>query len=819
MSVRAESIYALLPAVYRIRDAKMADERGGVGPLHALVSAIAEQFAQLDDNIDQLYDDLFIETCAKWVVPYIGDLIGARGIAALPGNRFTERAFVANTMAYRRRKGTAAVLEQLARDVTGWNASAVEFFERLATTRYLNHLRLPGPGARGNVSLSDVRDEVELEAIGTPFDHLTRTADVRHIASRRGLYNIPSVGIFLYRLWDYTVTDAPAFQLDPQRYLFDALGKSIQLFSSPAPEEEIARLAEPINVPLPLTRRALARDLRRVAASLFYGPGKSLFITIDGAGVAREQIDVCDLSDVAGGWAHMPAARIALDPVLGRLVIPTVLSPASSVRVSYAYGFSDDIGGGEYERTASLVVTAPPVKVAAADLQQGLNQIAVQGGAVEITDNAYFAGTLALTSHVRGRDIEVRAAAQRRPTLVLSSDWPIAGDEPFEATLNGLLISGAIRVPRFTPSGGVNRLTVLRLRHCTLVPGSRPAIFSLPAPPAPPTLIVELPDVAIEIEDSIVGAIRATDDARVWIKNSVVDAGGETAPAFADLGGDGAGAPLDIRNTTVIGKVWTQTMTLASSTIFLGALAADDRMDARQCVPSGCRKAARGSRTSRQDRGCRGSITASRHRRPTPHGCGRCSRRRGGATRGTRNSVRTVRPRSRAVAPTAPRWARFTISSSPARSQREDQPRRVPALRARGRDLLRDIARRGANMPGDYSRRILRPPQALCRASSCSRGAYSSTPTGTSSSHAALSDADREHRRHRPDRACRSATADSRWRRGPAAAISPSRRAASYVDGLLCELDAPATYTRQPHLPNPDFTVPASSVRLPARGV
>jgi len=32
-----------------------------------------------------------------------------------------------------------------------------------------------------------------------------------------------------------------------------------------------------------------------------------------------------------------------------------------------------------------------------------------------------------------------------------------------------------------------------------------------------------------------------------------------------------------------------------------------------------------------------------------------------------------------------------------------------------------------------------------------------------------------------------------------------------YVDGLLCELDDPASYTSQPFFPNPDFTVPVSS--------
>lgn len=32
-----------------------------------------------------------------------------------------------------------------------------------------------------------------------------------------------------------------------------------------------------------------------------------------------------------------------------------------------------------------------------------------------------------------------------------------------------------------------------------------------------------------------------------------------------------------------------------------------------------------------------------------------------------------------------------------------------------------------------------------------------------------------------------------------------------YVDGLLCELDQPVTYTAQPHFPNPDHTTPATS--------
>src|SRR5215470_5779752 len=135
MSFDVDRLYELLPAFYRLRDIEQGE------PLKAMLAVIAEQIAVLEEDLNQLYDDQFIETCAEWVVPYIGDLVGTRGLFVFPNATFSQRAQVANTIAYRRRKGTAAVLEQLARDVTAWPASAVEYFQLLATTQYMNHLR------------------------------------------------------------------------------------------------------------------------------------------------------------------------------------------------------------------------------------------------------------------------------------------------------------------------------------------------------------------------------------------------------------------------------------------------------------------------------------------------------------------------------------------------------------------------------------------------------------------------------------------------------------------------------------------------------
>src|SRR4249920_2982802 len=101
MNPEAERLYNLLPAVYRVRD---ADQGGALG---ALCEVIAEEIAALRENLDQLYDDQFIETCAEWVAPYIGDLIGYRPIHGVTPRTISARAEVANTIAYRRRKGTA----------------------------------------------------------------------------------------------------------------------------------------------------------------------------------------------------------------------------------------------------------------------------------------------------------------------------------------------------------------------------------------------------------------------------------------------------------------------------------------------------------------------------------------------------------------------------------------------------------------------------------------------------------------------------------------------------------------------------------------
>lgn len=553
----ADRLYNLLPAVYRLRDA----ERGE--PLRALLAVIDEQVTALEENLEQLYDDQFIETSADWVVPYIGDLIGYRALHGVVPQISSPRAEVANTIAYRRRKGTASVIEQLARDVTGWDARVVEFFQLLATTQYMNHIR---PRA---IVTPDLRKWEPLERLGTAFEKTAHTLDVRNIGSKRGKYNIPNIGIFLFRLRAYSLTDSPAFQFDAHRFLFSPLGNNTPLFNRPEPEQEISHLAAPRNAPSPISRRVLHESLAE-----YYGRAKSLSLRVDDAEVDASQIVICDLSDISGNWAHAPpAGKIAIDPVLGRIALNPTDAVPGSVVVSYHYGFSADMGGGEYNRATAFDDTLPVAQSVSggASIQNALDTLA-ESGAVEIGDSGHYPETLSLTVPA-DTNVELRAANHARPHLALGGDLLIKGDATSQVTLNGLFISGgAIHV-----SGNFG---TLRLRHCTLVPGQTLNSDGTPVSPDKPGLIVDAPNAIIEIDHCIVSALRILESARVVITNSVVDATDETRVAFAASDGKGAGASLTIRNSTFIGKVHTREIELASNSIFLARLAENDPWNA-----------------------------------------------------------------------------------------------------------------------------------------------------------------------------------------------------------------------------------------------
>jgi hypothetical protein len=556
-----DELYKLLPAIYRIRDAEQGDF-----PLQALLGVISEQAAVLKEDLAQLYDDQFIETCQGWIAPYIGDLIGYRPLHGVTPSISSPWAEVANTIRYRRRKGTILILEQLARDVTDWPARAVEFFQLLATTQFMNHLR------SWNHYAPDLRQWEPLERLNTAFESTAHTVDVRRIATQEGRYNIPNIGIFLWRLRAFSLTGSPAVPAsgNTHHFFFSPLGNNRPLFTDPEPEEEITHLAQPINVPEPISRRVLDAYLEN-----YYGPGKSILLH----GVDVKDIRSCNLSDVgtSGAWAHDGAmtGKIAIDPVLGRISFPDDKVPSTSTPplVTFHYGFSAEMGGGEYARASSFDADLTQITAVQmpAPLPASITSTTV-GEVLEIRDSGRYAGSPTIHCNANRR-LEIRAADGTRPAIVLGGNLDITGDTDSEVTLNGLLIAGGMLRVLGTPG---NNLKKLRLRHCTLVPGGALQVDGEPNSPNQPSLDIHLNNLVVEIDHCILGRLEVVEEANVSITNSIVDATAPDKWVYA-AGATGApGGPLRIENSTIIGKVHTFSMDYASNSIFLARLAASD---------------------------------------------------------------------------------------------------------------------------------------------------------------------------------------------------------------------------------------------------
>ncbi|MCP4248422.1 MAG: hypothetical protein GY778_15350, partial [bacterium] len=233
-------------------------------PLRALLAVIEGELAALEADIDGLYNNWFIETCDEWVVPYIADLLGVRGLSDQESIVFSQRARIANTLRYRRRKGTLGALQGLIRDVTGWSAHPVEFFELLGATQNIEHLR-PGKGA-----LADLGALTDPGLLGGPFDITAHTVEVGDIRYSDGRHNIDNLGVFLWRLKSYAVRDSPvAAVVDPSdgRYTFAPSGHDLRLFTRPVSGEEADRAlaldnaAVEASQPGPIRARAFFDDL------------------------------------------------------------------------------------------------------------------------------------------------------------------------------------------------------------------------------------------------------------------------------------------------------------------------------------------------------------------------------------------------------------------------------------------------------------------------------------------------------------------------------------------------------------------------------
>ncbi|MFB7416747.1 hypothetical protein ACFC18_26570 [Streptomyces sp. NPDC056121] len=596
-----DGLAALLPRWHLLRDAEEGE------PLRALLAVVAEQLDRVRDGVEQGYDDLFVETAAPWVLPYLGDLVGYRtlpgyervltaglhegGRAAL-AEAVAPRADVAATVAARRRKGTLHLLEEISEQVAGLPARAVELSRLVAHSQSVKLFR-DAAAERGR--LLDLRDGSALALAGGPFDTTARTVDIRRANSARkqGGWTPAGVALFVWRLKAYALTSSPAYCIDRARnlYTFSILGNDSPLVTEPVPEPSPTHIATVDNVPAFITRRLLHDRLLD-----YYGPGKSFVIRRDGEDkpVPPSDIVVADLSD----WRYRPKrGQIAVDPELGRIAFGARSAPRQGVWVDYHYASGADMGGGEYERPDR--VDRPDAAFYRVGPGQPYRQImdayrawrhdrraerTGPDGIIEITHSGAYQEQLDFDLDPGDR-LELRAAEGTRPVMRLL-DWysnrpdalnirAVADDcAPHERpriVLDGLLVAGrGINVTG--PMGAVV------VRHTTLVPGWSLEPECEPHSPDEPSIVLERTTACLQVEHSVLGTIEVIGDEvgedplDIHLRDSILDATGHDREALSAPDCRLAHAVLHAHRTTVIGEVHTHAVEIAENSVFTGKL-------------------------------------------------------------------------------------------------------------------------------------------------------------------------------------------------------------------------------------------------------
>jgi hypothetical protein len=582
---------------------RVADAGRGF-PLRDLLRVLAAEADLVEDDLNRLYDGLFIETCEPWVVPYLGDLVGHRWLPVPAGGDagWTPRRQVADTIRNRRRKGTRSVLADLALAAAGWPAEVEDAGGRIAVrvwrlpswplTRYrpfhegrrtnsyqlsvlgndapLFGREVPRPGVAGDFTLFEngspvdpARFEVRSLADWSPEVFGDRIA----LDPERGRVMFPES----YQLGEVTASSCYGFPAAVGGGEYPRLGPAripvaASMFRTGHLTGGGAALVAALQANSPLTNHLrermgrldglgepeLCAELNRVMRGYDLSEGGADLDRLDDEGLRL-------LSAGAGG-----AARIRLNRLILEAEFPEHIRCAYAVaRVRSAY-------------------PEPVIEEAVRTLQAGdrppLHLV------VELCDSGLYVEPVRVD--VAGHHtFELRAAEGCRPALILPEqrgdidDLVVRGATGSRILLDGLLVSGhGVRV-----AGDPAEVTV---RHCTLVPGWELHTDCEPRHPEEPSLTLtdRWGDAAnplttcLTIDHSVLGTIVVQRDevrgepVRLHISASVVDAAGDDFDAVTAPNDRRAHAVAVITESTVRGRTRLHAVELGENSIFTGRM-------------------------------------------------------------------------------------------------------------------------------------------------------------------------------------------------------------------------------------------------------
>jgi len=584
-----DRLYELLPQHIRARDVEHDY------PLRALMQVIARQVDIVEDNIAQLYDNWFIETCEEWVVPYIGELIGYEPIETIDDPDISRspardrilipRREVANTLRYRARKGTLAVLEDLAMDITGWAARAVEFV--------------------GTEPIEGQQIEELCRALGVQPAENCLENWAKHLPEGK-----TSVGLFVWRKRCYPSTQSRPNYVETQQgefYSFSPLGNKSPLYTRCERREGPA---DRRSLPIPITREMLEKNMGD-----YYGKDKSFYIEapewplpqagkyyppvqpIDWKPIPLESIVTADLNELRKDKRpHFPEKgdKILVDPETGRFIFPARARqrPLRELRVTYFSGFNADIGGGEYQRPLSAHPDVQLVRTKCEEFKEALEKAISHLESeksnhvlIEITDSGMYLGWLPEIVLRPGQTLQVRAANRCRPVLWIAERSTSLPDSlrllAYPAScfiLDGILVAGRglhIDEPEAKIYLRDQRPARVIVRHTTLVPGWLLLPETMPVKSEGASIELNNVFITLLVQRSIVGSISVAqqdiprvDPSQVILEDSILDSTAKEEPAIYGEAVQPAYIALTVRRSTILGEVEVRELALAENSIF-----------------------------------------------------------------------------------------------------------------------------------------------------------------------------------------------------------------------------------------------------------
>jgi hypothetical protein len=538
-------LWKLLPAIYQSLDSSQFNTSG---PLRELVNRIGVQAANLRRSIDRMWEDQSIETCDDWVIPYIGKLLATNLILNLDAR--SQRLDVANTIDYRRRKGTLGVLEEMTFNLTGWGVKIVEFFRRLGRCRHsldpeigLRSVndgdaatlqqaeQLVGPLTKTVIGgLADLRNVNGALKIGTAFDEYFHTPDFRPGKGSVGWYDIANLGVFLWRLEDFTVGFTTPVQVSGGKgwYTFDPTGRDIELFSVSRESDDYGdKWVSPSEgqLPAPIGQRLWDSKIPKkpAASDEFYPSSLAIYPVSPSTSVEPPPLD-------------LSAVKVRTEK--GHFQVKS--ASTSSFEVVYTYGFSSEIGAGPYDRRVGRA--APPAAKYQTTISGGVTIPSLESlfppdalsRMVTINDSLTYTqipdmmvlDLLILTAGVRQRPI-----LRMSPSLPAWTQLAFTGGtaaNPSCLVLDGLFISGTDIVLECD-------FDCVTITCCTLDPGNvaKPPSASLYAasaderPLVPCRIWIEGNIKTLNVDRSIVGPIATRNQGKLEtlnVSNSIIQA-------------------------------------------------------------------------------------------------------------------------------------------------------------------------------------------------------------------------------------------------------------------------------------------------------